>query len=71
MRENIHISLAQLEGYAEGGVWMAGPDLTAADIVAYPSLKLLLRASRHPQAAPLALGLDGFETRFPGIATWM
>jgi hypothetical protein len=47
---------------------MAGPDLTAADIVAYPGLKLLLRASRRPEAAPLELGLDPFETRFPGIA---
>jgi hypothetical protein len=34
-------------------------------------LKLLLRASRRPEAVPLALGLDGFETPFPGIATWM
>jgi glutathione S-transferase len=71
VREKIHVSLAQLEGYAEGDVWIAGPDLTAADIVAYPSLKLLLRASRRPEAIPLALGLDGFETRFPGIAAWM
>ena len=71
MREKIHVGLARLEGYAEGGVWMAGPDLTAADIVAYPNLNLLLRASRRPEAVPLALGLDGFETRFPGIATWM
>jgi glutathione S-transferase len=31
----------------------------------------LLRASRRPEAAPLELGLDDFETRFPGIAAWM
>jgi glutathione S-transferase len=61
----------EVEGYAESSVWMAGPDLTAADIVAYPGLKLLLRASRRPEAAPLELGLDHFETRFPGIAAWM
>jgi glutathione S-transferase len=71
VREKIHLSLARLEGYAEGGVWMAGPDLTASDIVAYPGLKLLLRVSRRPEAAPLELGLDDFETRFPGIAAWM
>jgi glutathione S-transferase len=70
-REKIHLSLAQLEECAESGVWLAGPDLTAADIVAYPGLKLLLRASRRPEAAPLALGFDDFETRFPGIAAWM
>jgi glutathione S-transferase len=70
-REKIHLSLARLEGYAESSVWMAGPDLTAADIVAYPDLKLLLRASQRPEAAPLELGLDDFETRFPGIAAWM
>jgi glutathione S-transferase len=71
VREKIHLSLARLEGYAESSVWMAGPDLTAADIVAYPGLKLLLRASQRPEAAPLELGLDDFETRFPGIAAWM
>jgi glutathione S-transferase len=69
--EKIGVGLAQLENYAAGGVWMAGPSLTAADIVAYPSLKILLRASQRPEAVPLVLGLDGFETRFPGIATWM
>jgi glutathione S-transferase len=58
VREKIHLSLAQLEGYVESNAWMAGPDLTAADIVAYPSLMLLLRASRRPEAAPLELGLD-------------
>ena len=50
---------------------MAGSDITAADIVAYPGLKLLLRVSQRPEAAPLKLGLDGFETRFPSIAAWM
>jgi glutathione S-transferase len=53
------------------GTFRAGPDVTAADIVAYSGLKLLLRASRRPEAAPLDLGLDDFETRFPGIAAWM
>jgi glutathione S-transferase len=71
VRENIHLSFARLEDCAESGVWLAGPDLTAADIVAYPGLKLLVRAARRPEAASLALGLDAFETRFPGIAAWM
>jgi hypothetical protein len=38
------------------------------NLVAYPGMKLLLRASQRPEAAPLELGLDGFNTRFPGIA---
>jgi glutathione S-transferase len=70
-REKVHLGLARLEGYVESGVWMAGSDLTAADIVAYPGLKLTLRVSQRPEAAPLKLGLDGFETRFPSIAAWM
>jgi hypothetical protein len=40
-REKIHLSRPAVGSR----VWMAGPDLTAADIVAYPGLKLLLRAS--------------------------
>jgi glutathione S-transferase len=70
-REKVHLRLARLEGYAVSGVWMADTDLTAADIVAYPGLKLLLRVSQRPEAAPLELGLDRFETRFPSIAAWM
>jgi glutathione S-transferase len=45
VREKIHLSLARLEGYAEGGVWMAGSDLTAADIVAYPRPNALMKPS--------------------------
>lgn len=71
VREKIGLSLARLENYAESGVWLAGPDLTAADIVAYPGLKLLLRASGRPEAAPFDLGLDDFETRFSALAAWM
>jgi glutathione S-transferase len=70
-REKAHLGLARLEGYAESGVWMAGSDISAADIVAYPGLKLLLRVSQRPEAAPLKLGLDAFEPRFPSIAAWM
>ena len=70
-REKVHLRLARLEGYAVSGVWMADTDLTAADIVAYPGLKLLLRVSQRPEAAALELGLAGFEARFPSIAVWM
>ena len=71
VREKIHLGLTRLEECAKGGGWLAGPSLTAADIVAYPGLKLLLRASRRPEAAPLELGLDNFDARFPRMAAWM
>lgn len=71
VREKIQASLARLETYVESNVWIAGPDLTAADIVAYPGLKLLLRASQRPEAASLDLPLGGFETRFSALAAWM
>lgn len=70
-REKVHLGLARLEELAESGEWMVGSELTAADIVAYPGLKLLLRISQRPDAAPLKLGLDGFEARFPSVAAWM
>jgi glutathione S-transferase len=71
VREKIHLGLNRLEGYAGGSGSLAGPELSAGDIVAYPGLKFLLRASQRPEAAPLALGLDGFETCFPSIVAWM
>ena len=71
-REKAHLGLARLaRSVCESGVWMAGSVFTAADIVAYPGLKLLLRVSQRPEAAPSKPGLDGFEPRFPSIAAWM
>ena len=64
-REKAHLGLARLEGYAESGAWMGGSDITAADIVAYPGLKLLLRVSQRPEAAPLKLGSMASKHAFP------
>ena len=57
--------LARLEGYAVSGVWMAGTDLTAADSVAYPGLKLLLRVRSAPKLLPWSWGSLASRHAFP------
>ncbi len=47
----------------------AGP--TAADIVAYPTLRSLLRAGTKPAFEVIGEGILPFETHFPDLAAWM
>ncbi|MDQ6870024.1 MAG: glutathione S-transferase family protein [Pseudomonadota bacterium] len=64
-REKIHLSLARLEGYAESSVWMAGPDLTAADIVAYPGLNSCCGPRSAPKQLHWSWGLMTSRHAFP------
>ncbi len=50
--------------------WLAGDDLSAADIAVYPFVELLLRAAGKEAAEPLDLRLLPFATTYPAIAAW-
>ena len=50
--------------------WLALGRLSAADLVAYPSVEILLRAAAKESAKPFALGLLPFAERYPAIDAW-
>jgi glutathione S-transferase len=63
--------LARLEGTLGARQWLAGPALTAADVVTYPMVRSLQRAAEKPEAARFDIGLLPIPQRYPAIARWM
>jgi glutathione S-transferase len=51
--------------------WLVGDACSAADIVIFPPIKLLLRALGRPQAQDIRTRLLPLETNYPGIAAWL
>jgi glutathione S-transferase len=51
--------------------WLVGDSFSAADIVVFPGIKMLLRALDRREAQDLRSRLLPMEANFPGIAAWM
>jgi glutathione S-transferase len=51
--------------------WVVGESFSAADIVIFPGLKLLLRALAKPEAAELARRFLPLEINYPALARWI
>ncbi|HEY8540073.1 MAG TPA: glutathione S-transferase family protein [Steroidobacteraceae bacterium] len=51
--------------------WLVGESFSAADIVVFPGIKLLLRALDRREAQELRARLLPIEAHFPAIAEWM
>lgn len=66
----LHAELQLMNKALAGQEWLAGPDLTAADICAYPFVEILLRAADKEAAKPLDLGLLPITGTYPALAAW-
>ena len=62
--------LALLEAPLSAMPWLAGENLSAADLIAFPMLMQLERAVARDEAKPMGLDLHPFDTYFPSIAAW-
>lgn len=51
--------------------FLVGPRLSAADILLYPDVQLLMRAITKEEAQPLELGIAPLETNYPNVVAWM
>lgn len=51
--------------------WLVGEDFSAADIVIFPSIQLLLRTLERREAQELRARLLPLEANYPAIAAWM
>jgi glutathione S-transferase len=69
--EKLYAELDYLEGLLEGHAYLAGPTLTAADIVVFPPVKAIERAAAKDAAKPMAFQFLPFENRWPNMAKWM
>lgn len=51
--------------------WVVGETLTAADIVIFPGLQVLLRALAKPEARDLSSRFLPLEVNYPALARWV
>lgn len=59
-----------IEGRLAKSQWLAGDALSAADLVVYPGIQLLLRALERREAQELRSRLLPIEINYPAIAAW-
>jgi glutathione S-transferase len=51
--------------------WVVGESFSAADMVIYPDIRLLLRALARPEARELAARFLPLEVNYPAIGRWL
>ena len=51
--------------------YLAGDDLTAADIIALPNIQMLRRVAARPEAIEMALSLEDLGARLPALGAWL
>lgn len=64
-------ALGWMEQALSGAPYLAGEDLTAADIVALPNIQMLRRVAIRPEAIGMALGLEDLGARLPALGAWL
>ncbi len=51
--------------------YLAGDNITAADIVALPNIQMLRRVAARPEAMDMGLGLEDLGARLPALGAWL
>jgi glutathione S-transferase len=65
-----HDELKRMEAALSRSHWLSGEAISAADIVAHPTIESLLRAAGKDAASAFDLGLLPLERHYPAIAAW-
>lgn len=60
-----------IEGRLASSSWLVGENFSAADIVVFPGIQMLLRALARREAQELRARLLPVEANFPAIAAWI
>jgi glutathione S-transferase len=68
--EPLHAELKLMEATLGRSPWLAGDELSAADIVAYPLIETVLRAAGTNAARSFDLRLLPIGDTYPAIAAW-
>ncbi|TPG52061.1 glutathione S-transferase family protein [Sphingomonas glacialis] len=63
--------LAWMEQALSRTAFLAGDEVTAADMVALPTMGMLAQLGRRPRAQEIGLGFEQFSHSLPSIAAWM
>lgn len=68
--QELHGEIKALNALLEMQAWLAGNQMSAADLVSYPTWQLTQRAAAREEARMLDLGFDGWQNTYPAIAAW-
>lgn len=60
-----------IEGRLSKSDWVVGEEMSAADMVIFPGIQLLLRALSKPAAADLRSRFLPLDVHYPAIARWL
>jgi glutathione S-transferase len=60
-----------IEGRLSGSDWLVGQHVSAADLVVFPGIMLLLRAMEKREAGDLRSRFLPLESTYPAIARWI
>ncbi|WP_323690370.1 glutathione S-transferase family protein [Rhizobium sp. AN95] len=63
--------LGWMDRHLSHAPYLAGKEITAADIVTIPNVQLLRRVASRPDAIELALGLDTLDAQLPALGAWL
>lgn len=69
--KTVHGELARLETSAASASWLAGSELTAADVAIFPLVQIILRAASKEDAKPLGLEFLPLGARYPSLTSWV
>ncbi|MBB4002358.1 glutathione S-transferase family protein [Aurantimonas endophytica] len=67
----VYDALGWMEQALSIAPYLAGNDITAADIVALPNIQMLRRVAVRPQAIEMALGLETLDAHLPALGAWL
>jgi len=66
----LHAEFAWIEAALEKQRWLAGDDLSAADVLAHSDVEFFLRIAVRDVLKPLDLGFDDIASRYPALSVW-
>lgn len=67
---HVREELALLEKRVSSQPWLAGEELSAADLIVFPVVMQLCRAAAREEATPLELGVYPLSEYFPNLDAW-
>jgi glutathione S-transferase len=74
LAEAMHVVASEarsIEARLSKSDWVVGETVTAADIMIFPSLQILLRMLNKPQAAELSSRFLPLDVNYPALARWI
>jgi glutathione S-transferase len=74
LAESMHVVAREarsIEARLASADWVVGEGVSAADIVIFPSLQILLRALSRPEARDLSSRFLPLEVNYPAVSRWI